>query len=434
MDHRQNAIDIFLHAVAAVNPFTLVRSRLGWKPPYLQINGGPVLVKPSSRVFIIGAGKASALMAQAAEETLGDVLAGGIIVTKREHGLPLNRLICIEAGHPVPDAASLQATEAVLTLVKNLNPDDIVLLLLSGGASSLLADCPGDTTLAEVQEVFDLLLKSGAPIQEMNAVRKHLSGVKGGQLARYIYPARLYALILSDVPGDHLDVIGSGVTAPDSSTFHDALAVLNRYQIADKIPDSVYRYLLNGCEGKMAETPKVGDACFTHTHNSIIGSNKLALEAAAQKAGELGYRAHIVTDQLKGEARVLGQMLAAEAIAYNGGRPACLLYGGESTVTVKGRGMGGRNMELALAAGIGILDHPGITILSAGTDGTDGPTDAAGAVVDAVVMEKAMAHQHNPAHYLQNNDSYHFFSRAGALIKTGPTQTNVMDIVLALIH
>jgi glycerate 2-kinase len=432
MDSIQNAIDIFTHAVSAVKPSTLIQKHLSRQADHLMICGNRIPLH--ARVFIIGAGKAAALMAQTTEEIVGDVITDGLVVTKYEHGLPLHKIKLIEAGHPVPDENSLRATKEVMKLVLNLTPQDIVIFLLSGGASSLLADCPEGAHLTEVQEVFDLLLKSGADIHEMNKVRKHISNIKGGQLAKAIYPARLYALILSDVIGDDLDIIGSGPTAPDSSTFADALAVLNKYQITDKLPSAVYRYLLDGYEGKIADTPKEGDACFINTHNCIIGSNRIALQAAAAKASELGYDTQIITNTLKGEASRVGQDLAEEAMSWSGQRPACLLYGGESTVTIKGKGKGGRNMELALAAGSHCHSQPGITILAAGTDGTDGPTDAAGAVVNAHIMERAKMLHGSPTPYLDNNDSYTYFLETNALVKTGPTQTNVMDIMITLIQ
>ncbi|ANE51473.1 glycerate kinase type-2 family protein [Flavisolibacter tropicus] len=430
----QNAIDIFNHAVAAVKPSTLIQKHLQRQADHLMICGDRVALQADTRVFIIGAGKAAALMAQTAEEILGDVVTDGFIVTKYEHGLPLRKIKYIEVGHPVPDEKSLQASREVMQLVKDLAPQDVVIFLLSGGASSLLADCPEGTHFPDVQEVFTLLLKSGADIHEMNTVRKHMSHIKGGQLAKAICPARLYSLILSDVIGDDLDIIGSGPTAPDSSTFADVLAVLAKYQITDKLPTTIYQHLLDGYEGKIAETPKDGDACFMNTQNHIIGSNRIALQAAADKAKALGYHAHIITYTLKGEASVVGQALAEEAMDWNGPRPACLLYGGESTVTIKGKGKGGRNMELALAAGSCCHLHPNITILAAGTDGTDGPTDAAGAVVNTDLMEEAIALHGSPVPYLDNNDSYTYFQETDALLKTGPTQTNVMDLVITLIH
>lgn len=434
MESLQNAIAIFKDAVEAVKPSTLIRKHLQWQAPHLRIVDNVIEINPATRIFIIGAGKASALMAQTMEEILGEAITAGIVVTKYEHGLQLGKIKLIEAGHPIPDLNSVEATVEIVKLVSHLTSDDIVIFLLSGGASALLADYPQGLDLQQIQAVYKVLLTSGADIYEMNTVRKHLSNIKGGQLAKHIYPAKLYSLILSDVIGDELDVIGSGPTVPDKATFKDAWNVLIKYKATNKIPPPVLQYIKDGMEGKIQDTPKEGDKYFVNTHNIIIGSNSTALKAAATKASELGYRDFIVTDRLQGEASSIGHMLAKKAIQYKGPRPACLLYGGEPTVTIKGNGLGGRNMELALAAGIEIVSEPTITILSAGTDGTDGPTDAAGAVVDSFIMKKAIQNRYDPVEYLKNNNSYNFFAAFQSLIKTGPTQTNVMDIMLVLIH
>ncbi|MGZ3951083.1 MAG: glycerate kinase type-2 family protein [Flavisolibacter sp.] len=430
----QNAIAIFSAGVEAVNPSALVRNCLTWQRPYLTVDFTTIEVKPESKIFVTGAGKASALMAQTVEDILGDVITGGIVVTKYEHGADLQRITQIEAGHPLPDLNSITATKEILKLVSNLSTEDVVFFLLSGGASSLMADYPEGTHLQEVQKFYEVLLGSGADIHEMNTVRKHLSGVKGGQLAMHIYPAKLFSLILSDVPGDQLDIIGSGPTVPDQSSFEDAWNILTKYKVANTIAPSIVRHFKEGLEGKLPDTPKEGDPHFENCHNIIIGNNSIALKAAAEKARELGYSASIVTSRIQGEASVIGKRLAEEAIAFTGPRPACLLYGGESTVTIRGTGLGGRNTELALAAGIEILSHPNITILSAGTDGTDGPTDAAGAVVDSALVKKAIENKYDPMVYLKDNDSYHFFAPFQGLIETGATQTNVMDIIVLLIH
>jgi len=434
MNCTNDAVEIFKHAIAAVNPSTLIRNHIQWQNPNLIIGPRTYSINASNKVFIIGAGKASSIMAQTLEAILGDTITDGIVVTKYEHGLSLQIIKQIEAGHPIPDVNSVRSTEEIVKLVSGLSPDDVVIFLLSGGASSLLADYPQGSNLTEVQQVFDLLVKSGADIHEMNTVRKHISNVKGGQLAKHIYPARLCSLILSDVIGDDLDVIGSGPTVPDNTTFKEAWKVLAKYNITNKIPVSIADYILNGIAGKVPETIKEGDECFINTQNIIIGSNKVALEAASSKANELGYHSCIKTSTLKGEARALGKWIVEQAIEYKGLLPACLLYGGESTVTVKGNGLGGRNMELALAAGIELIQHNNITMLSAGTDGTDGPTDAAGAIANAAIIKAAINNNYDPQKHLDNNDSYNFFSNANALIKTGATQTNVMDVILVLIH
>ncbi|MDF3078406.1 MAG: hypothetical protein K0S09_2295 [Sphingobacteriaceae bacterium] len=428
-----HAIQIFLHAVEAVKPSTLIHKHVTWQAPHLQIDEQSVKLQPNQRIFVIGAGKASALMAQTLEKIVGDRISGGIVVTKYDHGLPLNRIRLIEAAHPIPDGNSVLASEEILKLTAGLTDHDIVIFLLSGGASALLADFPEGSSLTEVQHTYDLLLKSGADIHEMNTVRKHLSNIKGGQLARHIHPARLFSLILSDVVGDDLDVIGSGPTAHDKSTFSDAYKVLEKYNLSRQVPQAIAKHIADGCAGKIPDTPKEGDTSFSSTHNFLIGSNQIALEAAAAKARELGYESHIISSTLNGEAKDLGKMIVQKAKEVKSTSPVCLLWGGEATVTIKGNGLGGRSMELALAAGIELGENQNITLLSAGTDGTDGPTDAAGAFVNAEIMKKAAALGLNANAYLENNDSYNFFSQAGGLIKTGATQTNVMDIMLALI-
>lgn len=434
MNDIQNALTIFEHAIAAVDPAALIRRHIRWENGGLIINDGKVSLTPQSRIFVIGAGKASAIMAQTIEDILGNNIEAGIVVTKHGHGLSLQRIKLIEAGHPVPDNNSLEASGEILQLLEALAPSDLVLFLLSGGASSLLADCPPGSNLREIQEVYEALLGSGAGIHEMNRVRKHLSRVKGGQLAKRIYPTPLYSLILSDVIGDDLDVIGSGPTVPDRSSFRDAWDVLTKYGMEDKIPLSVSGHIRDGMAGKISDTPKPDEEYFANTSNCIIGNNQVALKAAALHAEALGYKTHIVTHVLEGEARDLGPMLVAKARDYKGPLPACFLYGGESTVTIKGKGTGGRNQELALAAGIALGSHRDITVLSGGTDGTDGPTDAAGAVVNAEIMNKARELRYDPITFLDDNDSYNFFSHANGLVKTGATHTNVMDIIILLIN
>lgn len=429
------AISIFKQAVAAVQPQQLIPSTIQIRQQDIQIAGRHFSLPPNGRIFVAGAGKASAAMAQALE---GTGIARyrplqGLVITKYEHTLPLEYIQVKEAGHPIPDSNGIAATRQLMELLLPATENDLVIFLLSGGASALLIDHPPGAGLADVQATFDLLLKSGADIHEMNTVRKHLSAIKGGQLALKVHPAPLCTLILSDVVGDDLDVIGSGPTVPDRSTFADTMAILDRYGITTGIPVPIQQYLQKGYEGQVPDTPKPGHPGFSSTHNYLIGSNHIALEAAAEYARAEGYHTHMLTSTATGNAHTLAQELARQAIQWKGPRPACLLMGGESTVTVKGKGLGGRNQQLALAAGMALASHPHITLLSAGTDGTDGPTDAAGAVVNAAILQAATAQGLEPAAYLEDNDAYHFFEKAGGLIKTGPTQTNVMDVMIALI-
>jgi glycerate-2-kinase len=320
-----------------------------------------------------------------------------------------------------------------MNVLKEADGQTLVICMISGGGSALLAAPHEGITLPEKQQITQLLLRAGANIQELNTVRKHISRVKGGRLAELAYPARILSLILSDVIGDRLDVIASGPTAPDPTTFQDALGVIGRYDLADKIPEKVLGILMRGARGEIPETPKEKSQAFERVENIIVGSNKKAIEIAEREAAKRGYQVTILSSELQGEAREVGGWLARKAMAMRDGSKICLISGGETTVTVKGSGLGGRNMELALAFAQEIKGMRGITFLSAGTDGTDGPTDAAGAIVDGETITRAEAAGHSPEAYLENNDSYHFFKVAGGLFLTGPTGTNVMDLQIVLI-
>ncbi|HZK96254.1 MAG TPA: glycerate kinase, partial [Prolixibacteraceae bacterium] len=387
-------------------------------------------------IYVIGAGKASALMAQALESVLGSAITGGHIVTKYGHSIHLQYIGVSEAGHPVPDENGLKGTEKIIEFVQKADKNDLVICLISGGGSALLTDIPEGCTLADLASLNDLLLKSGAEIGEINCVRKHLSAIKGGQLAKMASPAIVISLILSDVIGDPLDVIASGPTATDESTFTDAMAVLKRYNLSSKVAPSIFKIISEGAQGKRPETLKKDDPAVNQIHNFLIGNNKLALQAAKSKAENLGFYTQIETSTLSGNVEDIASMLVDSAIKYRDehkGRKSCLLYGGEPTVKISGNGLGGRNQHLALLCAKLLHNHAGITILSGGTDGTDGPTDVAGAVVDNQTFSNAKNRNLDINHYLQNCDSYHFFKQEGGLVTTGPTQTNVMDIILVLI-
>ncbi|WP_440133192.1 glycerate kinase type-2 family protein [Chitinophaga sancti] len=424
-----DAISIFNSAVNAVQPATLIQQCIQHDADSITICGQSFPRSAARPIWVFGAGKAAAAMAQAVETALPDCKLQGLVITKYGHELPLQHIRLATAGHPIPDENGVAATLLMIEMITGVQADDIVLFLLSGGTSALLADHPPGATLQEMQTVFDLLLKSGADIHEMNTVRKHLSGVKGGQLALLTNTQALCTIVLSDVVGDDLHVIGSGPTVPDPSTFADAMAVVEKYQLTDLLPLSIYLHLERGCAGSISETPKPGHPRFAHTYTFLAGTNRIALEAAANKATQLGYDTHILTSTLTGDAIAIAHSLANQAKAWTGKRPACLLAGGESTVTVTGKGLGGRNQQLALAAGIALNGQEGITFLSAGTDGTDGPTDAAGAIADATVMQVGK----NAQEHLDQQNAYPFFQNAGGLLITGPTQTNVMDIIIILL-
>jgi hydroxypyruvate reductase len=430
---REHAKSIFNAAVAAVQPSHLMQQHVHLEGGVLTVCDKAFTLPAGRPVWVFGAGKAAAAMAQALEQTLTTVSLQGIVITKYRHALPLRHILVKEAGHPLPDENGVQATSAMVSQLKAVQPEDVVLFVLSGGASALLADYPAGAGLVQVQQVSELLLRSGADIHEMNVVRKHLSAVKGGQLALLANTNAWCSLILSDVVGDDLSVIGSGPTVADPSTFTDAVAILDKYNLTGKLPPAVRTHLQEGCAGHIRETPKPGHPGLAHVNNFLIGSNHIALAAAQQQAALLGYATQVLTSTASGEAIHLAEQLVGTAKEWAGKRPACLLVGGESTVTVTGNGFGGRNQQLALAAGVQLKGYKAITILSAGTDGTDGPTDAAGAMADDNIMLSAEAQGLDATDYLQRNDAYHFFEKTGGLIKTGPTQTNVMDIMLAII-
>jgi hydroxypyruvate reductase len=383
--------------------------------PRPQGSGLRPLTALPGRIFVVGAGKASASMALGIEEALGSRISGGLLNVKYGHTAPLRYIELNECGHPLPDESGVAGARRIAAIAQSAQAGDLVICLISGGASALLPYPAGDLTLAEKQEVTRSLLACGANIHEINAVRKHLSGIKGGQLAQMAHPAKVVSLILSDVIGDNLDVIGSGPTAPDSSTVADALAVLAKYGIETPAVRALH------------ETPKTSLA-----ENIVVGSNRQALAAASGKARELGYTTLLLASTIEGETRDVARMHAAIAreIRTSGNPvppPACIVSGGETTVTLRGAGKGGRNQEFALAAAIDIAGLPNTLILSAGTDGTDGPTDAAGALADGSSADNSAQS------YLDNNDSYTYFGARDGLILTGPTGTNVMDIHVILV-
>ncbi|HWD99567.1 MAG TPA: glycerate kinase, partial [Bryobacteraceae bacterium] len=383
------------------------------------------------RIFVVGAGKATGTMARAAERVLGKRIAGGSINVKEGDPAKLRRIEVHPASHPVPDERGVAGAKRIAEICSGAGDRDLVVCLLSGGASALAPYPAEPVTLEQKQETTRLLLQCGANIHEMNAVRKHLSSLKGGRLAKISAPAHVLTLIVSDVVGDDLDVIGSGPSAPDSSTFADALAVLDKYKLRARVPVAVRRML----EDAREETPKPGDAIFRNVENIIIGSNQKSLDTAAAAAKRLGYRALILSSTIEGETRDVARMHAAIARQIRGfGQPlrppACVISGGETTVTLRGSGKGGRNQEFALAAAIDLDGLTDVVVLSAGTDGTDGPTDAAGAVADGKTIGRS-SRDANEA--LRENDAYSFFEELGDLIVTGPTGTNVMDIHLVMV-
>jgi glycerate 2-kinase len=436
MDPRQKAIDIFLAGVESVKPDNLIKRCVSINQNILQIEELAFDLSAIKSIFVVGAGKASAAMAQSMESILGARITAGHVVTKYDHSVPLKFIGITEAGHPVPDENGIRGTAQILSIVQKAGKDDLVICLISGGGSALLADVPEGCSLNDLKTLSSLLLKTGANINEMNCIRKHLSGVKGGQLSKAAFPSRLVSLILSDVIGDPLDVIASGPTAPDPTTFADALAIIRKYRIENDIPGKIYQILQEGFENKRQETLKDSDEILLLTENIIIGNNTLALKTAKEKAISSGYEAQIITNKMEGDITEIAEYIVEIVKKFKEEKinnKICLLFAGEPTVKVKGSGLGGRNQHLALLIAGLIKDIPGITILSGGTDGTDGPTDAAGAVVDSFTYRNALNLHLDMEQFVNNCDSYHFFRKEGGIIKTGPTQTNVMDLMIALI-
>jgi hydroxypyruvate reductase len=420
---RTHALSIFRAALVAADPQGAVERYLGsrsfWK---------------FKRIFVIGAGKAGDSMAYAAERVLGRRIAAGLVNVKDGHRARVRHIALNECGHPLPDERGVAGARQIAELAAEAGQDDLVICLISGGASALLPLPAEGITLEEKQSVTKLLLACGANIHEMNAVRKHLSRIKGGELARLASPATVEALLLSDVIGDDLDVIGSGPTAPDASTFAGARGILEKYGILDRVPPAVRERIGRGVRGEIPETPKPGDAVFARVRNMVMGSNRLALRAAARRARALGYRTLVLASGIQGETREIAGMHAAIAREIATASepvkpPACVITGGETTVTIKGDGLGGRNQEFVLAGVIAIAGLDNVVIFSGGTDGSDGPTDAAGAIADGDTLARGPEAQN----YLDRNDSYHYFDKLGDLIRTGPTNTNVMDVRIVLL-
>jgi glycerate 2-kinase len=433
---REDARLIFEAGVAAVQPATLIPSHIRLQDDTLCAGQLSIPLTETTKIIVVGAGKASAAMALAVEEIAGKKITAGLITTKYDHSLSLRYMEVIEAAHPVPDEKSVDAAGRTIALLDDAGENDIVICLLSGGASSLWTDLPGNITLDDLKTTFQLLLDSGATINEMNTVRKHLSVLKGGQFIRYAPAATWITLVISDVPGDDLSVIASGPTCADSSSFTDAGNVLNSYGLRAKIPASVQEYIQKGTDGKINETIKTGDPLLEKVHTFLIGNNSIALDAAQQKATQLGYHNLIIDPLIQGDVKDWAKKLWAYYTGYTGTKPACLLTGGETTIAVNGKGKGGRNQHMALEIVKAMMDEGTeyISFLAAGTDGTDGPTDAAGAFADAATVQAANDNSLPISDYLNNNDSYTFFEKTGSLLITGSTQTNVMDITVCIIN
>jgi hydroxypyruvate reductase len=425
-------------ALEAVDPAEAVRRHVRREDTVLRVNQHTYNLDDYENIYVVGAGKAGSVMAQAIEEILGDRITRGVVVVKRGYTAPTRKVVIHEGGHPLPDPAGLVGTRRMADLLANATERDLVIALISGGGSALMVMPVAGIQLRDLQALTGQLLASGATINELNTIRKHLSAVTGGQLARMAAPAEMLTLMVSDVVGSPLDVIASGPTVPDESTYEMAWDLLNHYDLWRKVAPAIRQHLDAGRRGEIPETPKPGDPIFDHVTNVIIADNAMAAEAAIDKAQTLGYNTLLLSTYVEGEAREVAKVFASigrEIVSH--GRPlsppACVVAGGETTVTLQGTGKGGRNMELALAAGITIEGLDNVLIASLATDGTDGPTNAAGAVVNGSTVARARAQKLDPRDYLRRSDSYHFFDQLGDLIITGPTNTNVNDLIFVFV-
>jgi glycerate 2-kinase len=432
---RRRVLPILSAALEAVDPYAAVKRVLARANDHLRADERVYDLARIRQVIVVGAGKAAAPMARAVEDVLGDRLSDGAVNVKRGHAEKTGVVRVQEAGHPIPDEAGVEGARRIAELAEAAGADDLVICLISGGGSALLQLPAEGISLADTQQLTDAMLRSGATINELNTVRKHLSQVSGGGLARLAQPAPVLALLLSDVVGNPLDVIASGPTAPDTTTFEDAISILRRFKVWDELAGSIRSRLEAGRRGDLAETPKSDDPLFESVQNVLVASNQVAAEAAVREAERSGFQTLLLTTYVQGEAREVAKVFAGLAQEIHAtsrplARPCCLVAGGETTVTVRGQGKGGRNQELALGAAQGIAGLPNMLVVALATDGNDGPTDAAGAVVDGSTLARAQAVGLDPQAALADNDAYAFFDRLGDLLLTGPTNTNVNDLVL----
>ncbi len=435
---RRDAVAIFRAGLSAVAAQDAVGRHCRRRLSKLTVGDRTYDLERFHRIVVVGAGKATATMAAAVETLLGDRISEGLISVKYGHTVHLDHVETIEAGHPLPDGNGVRASRRILDLVNRAGPDDLVVVLLSGGGSALLPLPVEGISLEEKQAASDVLIGCGASIHEINTIRKHLSSIKGGRLARAAAPAALISLVLSDVVGDDLDVIASGPTVADKSTFAQCRDILRRYAVGHRLPDSVQMHLASGLDQPELETPKPETMDGGNLYHHIVGSNLEAMTAAGRQAEKLGYNTMLLSSRIEGETRDVARMHAAMAqeVLASGNplpAPACLVSGGETTVTLSGAGKGGRNQEFSLAAAAEIDGTGRIVVLSGGTDGTDGPTDAAGALADHTTARRALKAGLDLRRHLDGHDAYPIFERLKDLLITGPTGTNVMDLRVVLV-
>ena len=433
---RADALAIFYASVKAVDADNAVSRFVRVTRTAIEVAGQTYSLAKFRNIYVLGAGKAAVPMASALETLLSKRLSGGIVVAPYGYGhsKKLANVNVVEAAHPIPDSAGIEGARQIAAIARQATADDLIFFLLSGGGSSLLPYPVDGVTLEDKQSITWQLLRSGATIREINILRRHLSQIKGGKLAQLAYPARIVALIISDVVGDALQDIASGPTAPDPSRYAQCWKIIHKYCLHEAIPESVRTILNRGITGNFAETVKENDVAFTKVQNVIIASNRLATEAASLHAKSLGYQSSILSNSIEGESRDVARRQVA--MFKNSLReritPICCISGGETTVTVRGNGIGGRNQEFALASAIELVDRHRVVVLSAGTDGIDGPTDAAGAIIDGATVSRGRSQGYDVEKYMTRNDAYNFLRATGDLIVTGPTHTNVMDIQVML--
>lgn len=435
---KRDIIDTFKYVIKSMHPKELIKRNIYVKNKEIVIGGKyKISINKANNIYVVGFGKASGAMAEEVERILGDLISDGVVIILKgtREKYDVRRIKLVEASHPIPSRENIMGAEKIVRLLEKAGRRDVVIVLISGGGSALMTLPKEKFTLEEIAKTTEVVMKAGATINELNAVRKHLSRVKGGQLLRYAYPARLYALILSDVVGDPLDTIASGPTAPDTTTYRDAYEVLKKYDLVDKVSPKIIEYFKSGIAGETPETPKPRDGLFRKANNIIIGNNRIALEKASKILNERGYRVRILSSYIEGEARDVGTVMASIALEINKynkpfKKPVILLAGGETTVKVRGNGVGGRNQEFVLSAGIKAKGLENIVIASMGTDGIDGNSPAAGAIIDGEIIKESLDKGIDPYTYLYNNDSFNYFSEIGGSIITGPTDTNVNDIIV----
>ena len=435
---RRLALNSLEAAVSAADPKQIIKARLHVENSKLRIDARTFDLDQFKHVYVVGGGKASGQMAEALEQLLGKHITKGIVNVIRGDKSKTAKIKLHEASHPVPDETGVKGTQAMLEMAEQAEKDDLVICLISGGGSSLMPMPRGDIEISDKRAITNALLRCGATINEINTVRKHISDFKGGWLAKRAYPAAVLNLILSDVVGDPLDFIASGPAVPDSTTFSDAVKVLENHRLWDTAPESVRRVLSEGKRGAIPETPKADDKAFKKVHNIVVGNNRFASQAAKDFLSTAGLNTLLLTATLEGEARQVGTVFVAMAreVSISGNpvpKPAGIVAGGETTVTVTGKGLGGRNQEIPLAAALKVGDLDGVVVASLSTDGIDGPTDAAGAIVDGRTLSRAAEAELVPEKFLVDNDSYHFFSKLGDLIFTGATGTNVNDVSIIIV-